>query len=146
MTHIPSWKEVSTLQELLLFFPSKGEKFGAEMTSWHVIIFGRSHKATQPLEGLNFGLIIWIFGNLAYFIFVFFHFVSGAPKFRILFYYFVSWAHFSNFQISAVLTIFLLRFDGLLLKCDMIIIFPNFSEFFRILFKSFDFFSFDHIS
>ena len=45
---------------------------------------------------------------------------------------------FSNPQISMVLTTFLHRIDGLLLKYEIII--------FRILFKSSDSFSFDHIS
>jgi len=53
-----------------------------------------------------------------------------------------SWRHFLNFQISTVLTIFLDRFDGLLLKWDIIIFFSGISSgfriisgFFRILFK-----------
>ena len=54
-----------------------------------------------------------------------------------------SWIHFSNLQISTVLTIFHDRFDGLLLKWGIIIFFSGipsgfriFSGFFRILFKS----------
>ena len=53
------------------------------------------------------------------------------------------WGFLSNLQISTVLTIFLDRFDGLLLKWDIIIFFSGISSgfriisgFFRILFKS----------
>ena len=66
-----------------------------------------------------------------------FYFVSEAQKFRNFFFFCfflflnISWGHFSNLQISAVLTIFLHWFDSLRLICDMFKFFPFFSRFFK---------------
>ena len=50
-----------------------------------------------------------------------FYFVSEAPKFKNIFlFFFFFWSHFSNLQISMVLTIILHRIYGLLFIYDMI--------------------------
>ena len=46
--------------------------------------------------------------------------------------FFFLWGHFSNLHIQAVLTMILHSFDGLFLKCDMIIFFCGITSGFRI--------------
>ena len=70
-----------------------------------------------------------------------FYFVSEAPKFKnyfflCVFFLFFLW-FFSNLQISMVLTMFLHRMDGLLIKYEMMKFFPGFFPDFTGLFRIF---------